>query len=244
MTTKRKCVFCGNSDLSKEHIFAQWLLKELGIYDKDVTMTHATFAGMPVSNRNHVFSKLVNGLVCTTCNNGWMSQLEGDCQNHIINLMNANELDSELAHLKEHHNTFAKWAFKNIIMLNSATNYKHLVPSEHFEMLNSGEIPDGVFVDLAFCKDITTIEWRQTHGGLIIKDKDIPFNQDAARYRITFQLKSLLIKVAYQESSHSTFYEDEGAIRLYPQFGVYGTPKVFESIDEYDIHGVYHEHKE
>ena len=98
-------------------------------------MTHANIAGMPISNRKHAFSKLVNGLVCETCNNGWMSQLEGDCQNHIINLMNMNELETELAFLNEHHETVAKWAFKNVILLNSATNYRHLVPDEHYKEL-------------------------------------------------------------------------------------------------------------
>lgn len=108
MANKRECVFCGNTNLSKEHIFAQWLLKELNIFNNDVLMTHANIAGMPISNRKHAFSKLVNRLVCETCNNGWMSQLEGDCQNHIINLMNMNELETELAFLNEHHETVAK----------------------------------------------------------------------------------------------------------------------------------------
>ena len=40
------------------------------------------------------------------------------------------------------------------------------------------------------------------------------------------------------------FYEDEGAVRLYPRFGVYGTPKIFDSIDDFDIHGFFHEYKE
>lgn len=172
MANKRECVFCENTNLSKEHIFAQWLLKELNIFNNDVLMTHANIAGMPISNRKHAFSKLVNGLVCETCNNGWMSQLEGDCQNHIINLMNMNELETELAFLNEHHETVAKWAFKNVILLNSATNYRHLVPDEHYKELYSGKIPEGVFIDLAFCKSNPTIEWRQTHGGMILKDRN------------------------------------------------------------------------
>ena len=61
MANKRECVFCGNTNLSKEHIFAQWLLKELNIFNNDVLMTHANIAGMPISNRKHAFSKLVNG---------------------------------------------------------------------------------------------------------------------------------------------------------------------------------------
>ena len=47
MANKRECVFCGNTNLSKEHIFAQWLLKELNIFNNDVLMTHANIAGMP-----------------------------------------------------------------------------------------------------------------------------------------------------------------------------------------------------
>ena len=49
MANKRECVFCGNTNLSKEHIFAQWLLKELNIFNNDVLMTHANIAGMPLS---------------------------------------------------------------------------------------------------------------------------------------------------------------------------------------------------
>ena len=216
MANKRECVFCGNTNLSKEHIFAQWLLKELNIFNNDVLMTHANIAGMPISNRKHAFSKL----------------------------MNMNELETELAFLNEHHETVAKWAFKNVILLNSATNYRHLVPDEHYKELYSGKIPEGVFIDLAFCKSNPTIEWRQTHGGMILKDRNIPFNPNAKRYHITFQIKNLLLKVTYYESLNNTFYEDEGAVRLYPRFGVYGTPKIFDSIDDFDIHGFFHEYKE
>lgn len=77
---------------------------------------------------------------------------------------------------------------------------------------------------------------------MILKAKDIPFNSDIIRYNITFQIKNLLVKVAYYESTYNIFYEDEGAIRLFPQFGVYGTPKAFENIDDFDIHGVFHEY--
>lgn len=244
MSGKRKCVFCDDTRLSKEHIFAQWLLKELDIYDKQVSMTHASTIGMPISNRQHPFSKLVNGLVCEKCNNGWMSQLEGDCQNHIINLMNMEEIEKESVFLKEHHVTVAKWAFKNVILLNSATNYRQLVPKNHYTSLYKGIIPDNIFIDLSFCRSDSTIEWRQTPGGLVIKDKNIPFDPTTERYTITFQIKNLLIKVAYYNSKNSVFYENEGSIRLYPQFGVYGEFKIFDDIDNFDVHGAFNEYKE
>lgn len=241
MSEKRKCVFCGNTELSNEHIFAQWLLKELDIYNKKVSMTHANAIGMPISNRQHPFSKLVNGLVCEKCNNGWMSQLEGDCQNHIINLMNMEDIEKELMFLKDYHELVAKWAFKNIILLNSATNYRKIVPESHYTALFKGIIPKNVFIDLSFCRSNPTIEWRQTQGVMIIKDKSIPINI-TERYVITFQIKNLLIKVAYYDSKNGVFYEDEGSVRLFPLFGVYGEPKMFDNIDSFDVHGVFNEY--
>lgn len=244
MSEKRKCVFCDKTKLSREHIFAQWLLKELNIYDDNVTMSHNSFIGIPISNRKHSFSNLVNGLVCEECNNGWMSQLEDDCKKHIINLINMNDIKSELKFLEEHYYIIAKWAFKNVILLNSATNYRKLVPNEHYTNLYAGSIPEGVFIDLAFCKSESEIEWRQTIGGLVIKDIDIPLNNNVARYLITFQIKNLLIKVVFYKSSDKVHYENEGAIRIFPQFGFYGTPKLFDDIDKFDIHGVIHEYKD
>jgi len=66
-----------------------------------------------------------------------------------------------------------------------------------------------------------------------------PYKQ---RYIISFQIRSLLIKIAFYESTNSVFYENEGAIRLFPQFGTHGTFKIFDDIDSFDIHGVIHEY--
>lgn len=242
MSKIRQCVFCGENSLSNEHIFAKWLLKELGIYDKDVAMTHASAMGVPLSNRKHSFSKLVNGLVCEKCNNGWMSQLEGDCQESIINLMNLDKIGIDF--LCDNYYNIAKWAFKNAILLNSATNYRQLVPTSHYNNLYNGELPPNTFVDLAFCDNDNDliIEWRQSPGSLMIKDKSIPINPNAEKYIIIFKIKSLMIKVAYFESDYNVFYEDEGSIRLHPQFGTCGELKNFDNIDSFDINGKFHEY--
>lgn len=241
--SERKCVFCGKTKLSREHIFAQWLLKELDIYDDDVTMSHNSFIGAPISNRKHSFSNLVNGLVCEDCNNGWMSQLEDDCKEHIINLMNMNDIKSELKFLEEHSYIIAKWAFKNVILLNSSTNYRKIVPDKHYTALYEGSIPEGVFIDLAFCKSESELEWRQTIGGLVRMDIGIPFDRNKERYLITFKIKNLLIKVVFYKSLDKVHYEDEGAIRIFPQLGAYGNFKLFDGIDDFDLHGVIHEYK-
>jgi len=243
MEEGRKCIFCGNSKLCKEHIFAQWLLKELDIYDKNVSMTHASPIGMTISNRQHPFSKLVNGLVCEECNNGWMSRLESACQHHIINLMNMAEIKEELGFIQGHYDTLARWAFKNVVLLNMATNYRQLVPKNHYTTLYSGSIPKNVFIDLSYCRNNSIIEWRQSPGILTIKDASIPFNPTRESYVITFQIKKLLIKVAYFGSKYNVFYEDEGSIRLFPEFGIYGEFKMFDDIDKFYVNGVFNEYK-
>ena len=139
-----------------------------------------------------------------------------------------------------HVDTLARFCPDDTIVYVKCTHEK----DEHYKELYSGKIPEGVFIDLAFCKSNPTIEWRQTHGGMILKDRNIPFNPNAKRYHLTFQIKNLLLQVTYYESLNNTFYEDEGAVRLYPRFGVYGTPKIFDSIDDFDIHGFFHEYKE
>ena len=242
MATQRKCVFCGNTDLSKEHIFAQWLLKELGILDNTVKMTHAGFAG-EISNRQHPFSKLVNGLVCKSCNNGWMSDLEGQCQHHIINLMNMEAMEEGIDFLSENHTVVAKWAFKNVILLNSASNYVQLVPESHYLSLYNGEIPKGVTIDMAYASTEPSLEWRQSQDGLIIRDERIPMKLGANRYTITFQINHLMIKVAFYETEENVFYEDEDCIRLFPDFGLYGKLKIYKNIDDFDVHGVMREYK-
>lgn len=246
MAKNRTCLFCGNDDLSKEHIFAQWLLKELGITNEDVSMMHTTAIGTEISKRKHSFSKLVNGLVCKECNNGWMSNLEATCQFHIINLMNLEKLETEMSFLESNSETIAKWAFKNVIMLNSAVNCRRLVPESHYHSLYKGYIPKGVTIDLAFVSNNQILEWRQSQMILAITDEIIPINFDKFnknKYVITFQIKHLLIKVVFYESDSQTFYEDKGCIRLHPDFGLLKGDIVYDNINKFATQGVIHENK-
>jgi len=80
-----KCIFCRNGNLSKEHIFADWLHEYLprtrsftdhrvnhGLDDpygrKDVAAGKLANNGDPLSRKLRV--------VCASCNNGWMSRLQ------------------------------------------------------------------------------------------------------------------------------------------------------------------------
>ena len=97
----KKCIFCNEEKkMSKEHVFPQWLLKELGIVSKEILMKHL-YTNIELSERKHLYNSFVNGCVCEECNNGWMSSMEAELQPHIINLMNFKNINEELMWLKK-----------------------------------------------------------------------------------------------------------------------------------------------
>jgi hypothetical protein len=187
---ERKCLFCGNKDLSNEHIIAQWLLKELGIYDKFISMSHLSTIGIEASNRKHPFSKLVNGLVCKTCNSGWMSDLENLNKTALTNILNYKDSKQSVDYIINNSFDFSRWAFKNAILFNYATNYRELVPQEHFHILYKAKIPNNVFIHIAFCEDEGIVETRQSPIQIILRAEDIPFNLNKSSYKISKCFKS------------------------------------------------------
>ena len=241
--SKRECVFCGLKELSKEHIIAEWLLKELGIWEQDVQMSHVNFV-CTISERKHTFSKLVNGLVCVKCNNEWMSSLESLCKEHIKNLMFLEKIEAELPYIQKNCSDISSWAFKNAILLNSAVNYRTLVPDSHYKALFAGQIPPNVHIDLSLTLDESIIGWRQSVPSLIIRPANVPLDMQrlASSYNITFQFRHLLIKTVFLNSSMNTYLEDDGTIALYPKFGFKGDFRFFSDIDEFDRHGVLNEY--
>jgi hypothetical protein len=64
---KGKCLFCGDDDLSREHVIARWLREELKI--QGPVQEHLEF-GSP-----RIWDTLAVVLpeVCEKCNTGWLS---------------------------------------------------------------------------------------------------------------------------------------------------------------------------
>jgi hypothetical protein len=71
----RQCVFCGSSDLTREHILPDWLT-EIGL-DLKPSIHHAgPLNRLPRQWSARPYATTVK-MVCAACNNGWLSQLEG-----------------------------------------------------------------------------------------------------------------------------------------------------------------------
>jgi hypothetical protein len=86
------CIFCGNRPLTKEHILGQWVLEHvsrttnkyqfgkviLGKKQKDTTEHSRMRTGDPLNANVRV--------VCSNCNNRWMSQIQENAKPHLIPL--------------------------------------------------------------------------------------------------------------------------------------------------------------
>lgn len=246
---KRNCLFCCSYDneMSKEHVIAQWLLNEIGEYNNTLKMYHFSIHGKMKSERKQVFNKLVNGLVCKECNNGWMSKLEEENKEGIISLMGLNDIE-QIHHVMEfinkNHISLAKWIFKNAILFNYSVNYRKIVPRKHFIDLYKGILPDDVFINIGFVKEYkNNFNWSMGQTIHSIIPQNIEDYNTNKNYKISFQFRHLLVKVLRYRSYHNLYYKDEGAISLYPYFGLnedFENLKYFNSLSQFDLNGAIH----
>jgi len=75
----RQCVFCeSTSDLTREHVLPDWLT-DIGL-DSEPSIHHAgPLNRLPREWSAKPFKTTVK-MVCATCNNGWLSELEGSAK--------------------------------------------------------------------------------------------------------------------------------------------------------------------
>ena len=237
----KKCLFCGSSkEISREHIFPEWLLGELGLNEEEVTMNHVTILGMTKSRRSHIFKSLVNAMICEKCNTGWMSKLETSVKDLIIRLMNLDSVNEDLfKSLNDNYKILAKWSFKTAIVLNYPTNYRKIVPENHFQSLYHSKIPEGVYINMAFTENEEPLHWHQSQTLLWFfhtkKEEQKIFSRSKEIYKITLQFKHLLLRVCY--FPFKNFVQDdrvESSIVLWPEFGRYENFRIYKDIDEFD----------
>ena len=80
MAKTRKCLFCGASPTSREHVIPEWLSKRMQIRNFGFHPARLSSKDglevRPLTKCEHLYTKQV----CAGCNNGWMSELESWAQ--------------------------------------------------------------------------------------------------------------------------------------------------------------------
>lgn len=232
---KRRCLFCKKKEkLTNEHIIPLWLLTELDLVEKEMIGIHSSWFGLVKSQRKHKFSHLLNGLICEKCNTGWMSDLENAVRPILTPIMNSIDTNHAYQMLINNHELIAKWVFKTAMVLNYGTNYRKLIPSNHFYSLYKSEIPKGIYINLGIANKIQDNIWQQTQTLMVIGETQ-RINK-RMHYKITFQFKHLLLRICYFPFDDFTLnHEVETSISLWPQFGIYNELKSYENLDDFAI---------
>jgi len=202
----KTCIFCQGTleRSSDEHVLPQWLLGYLKIRGEDISPTHYSFqsGSTVVSTRRHKVDNLVEGRVCSKCNNGWMSSLESEAKPLLVPLM---EAEKEVVALKpDERLKVARWAFKTALVLNSASNFHKNVPPAHFyHLYNTQEsLPPSIAVIGQQHHGDSPFYWLQM-SFVLTSDQAADLSMEEAKalvatsYKISFQLKKLLIVVAW-----------------------------------------------
>ncbi|WP_145727884.1 hypothetical protein [Nitrospirillum viridazoti] len=141
--------------MSDEHLWSTWLART-GLIP--LLSEHVELRGTKPRNSNPVISKFDKQggaqtkrvkVVCTNCNNTWMSRREKDVKPYLIPLIKGEKADlTEIA-----QTTIAQWIFMKVLVAENDV-YRHYAPDPIFNQITrdsfriSGKIPKGVKIGI------------------------------------------------------------------------------------------------
>jgi hypothetical protein len=187
---------------AKEHVIPLWLQQHLGITEDQIALIVAETETNRISNRRRLaVDQHLEGRICASCNNGWMSILESETAPLLKSLLSSEKDISSLD--MRHRLLFSRWAAKTAFMMNSASAVDRRVPLDHFTELYrlSKRLPRGVFV--------LGQQHRNSEGfnifqfpawdlvGLAVPESKAVDDALGTAYKIGFQLGSLLVVVGF-----------------------------------------------
>lgn len=214
----RSCIFCkaaikqGGAKRAVEHTLPKWIWPYLGIEAKTLisdTLLRRKTAGSALNDvaviqelPDKAASTFVEGRVCRTCNNGWMSALEGAVMPLLIPLLTNPTGTAAIQELSASQpEILALWAVKTALVLAKSKNVKDNIAAEHYECVMKGQIPDGVAVFGGFHLNDKLFGWQSDRNWVLNLPQEMV---EAAKnlchisgYKVCLQLRSLLLLVAF-----------------------------------------------
>ena len=242
---KVRCIFCAQRRArAKEHLWPEWLLKMMGEENRQIDETHYAISGEVVDRRRMFVRSLRYGKVCENCNGGWMSELEARSKPIIARLVDPPEGAPSLS--EEEASTLALWTFKSAIVRNIGTNYRRIVPAEHFRYLyENRSIPPGVFVDLGLCpthSGLTGLQ-SQTLVGMMPGDRQELFETRKSQiYNVILAIGPLLLRTINVPMEGFWLLADDEApersVRLHPREVPHTEPHgSYKDMTEFEMSG-------
>ena len=208
MESRKTCSFCGQvltkKTKAKEHVLPKWIHRKLEIEKKPFQGIHTDMSGLVVkSARSQSMNSLVLGGVCAECNNGWMSDLEIKVAPlfDLFLFPPANKKNITLK--KESCEAIAHWAFKTSLVINLASNYRRIIPKEHFSVFyEQRKIPENIVIDISLSPFKKDVFWRQGQFAKGVIPGEIEVTEAMSKiistlYVITLDLGGIILRTSW-----------------------------------------------
>lgn len=142
----RTCVFCGASGLTREHVLAQWISKELAtLYSPDFVGFAADMQlgrlGPEQPRRQWEAPDLshTSRHYCASCNNGWMAGLEGEVKPILGPMIRGEHINL----WQQDVLTLARWAAKTTVVAQHVDPLPDAPGHESYGWIKDGTTPQG-----------------------------------------------------------------------------------------------------
>lgn len=208
------CVFCGNDELTNEHVWPEWfgeLLSSISSTPYSVRAFGRAWSTPKID--------LVAKVVCRTCNNGWMSQLEAQAKT-ILTPMILGEQRAVILSPRQ-QTVLARWALKTAIMTDFFPD-DPLVPADWYPGVRTHAYPpDQCLIWTAASGSPSAAvhlhRMRATGASLTI---DGSGDMQAEGFNITFNIFRAIFQVigyvGMPMPRSSSVPEEKGTHRLWP----------------------------
>ncbi|MCP3682534.1 MAG: hypothetical protein GY861_07565 [bacterium] len=136
----RQCIFCGNKPVTNEHVFGTWLSPLFPAPTaKQMFIDRETFVkgqSTNITRRYPLNIDLQVKQVCSSCNSGWMSNLENEVMAILPEIFNGTK--SSITY--DEQSILASWATKTAITI-QYTDKRPLVPIRRRKWLLNNRTP-------------------------------------------------------------------------------------------------------
>jgi hypothetical protein len=238
----RTCIFCAKPADSEEHPIALWLIERMQVGNQPIRVGKRT--ALEINARPpHSLKSLSVRKVCSSCNSGWMGDLEAWFQGAgglLVGPIWPQLADIIISMLQG--DQFAKWALKTAIMLDQAGMIAPVISESFAQDLFEGTITGGITVDLAFIDS--------TEVAVIFSDGFWTYNGPGGRawqkhsggmgFKFVLQLNHLAIRVFCTPEARPLYVakpdnQDQRPVRCFPdRSDPFGTNYRYRSVFEFD----------
>ena len=211
-----KCIFCGSSEVSQEHIFAQWMrayfpekkfASTLHARTPDDKLLETLKSG--VSKGTESSYGYTSHMVCADCNGTWMSQLEEKAKGILVDEDDVfRESISELILDDQNSKQLSLWLIVKAILLSLKGNISPKLPVNALSEIKNGDIPEGFLIEIAEVEssDINFIAIKGIKAFvdlLSVEKLDKRIAEDIANefFMVNIQMNHFIFRVTYLDES-------------------------------------------